>query len=355
MKFLSLMVAVAVVGTASLAEAGTHRHHSRHSDEPKTDKGAPQEPEPANDVECEGFDELALCPGGWPMVMADEAKHRVKCCGAAENGKCPECNRCKPGSFADSCCDCDDDELVDGFWKNMHEFHSGIHKDGSLIGERDLIDLIKKTKGEMDVNEELKIKDVYQQIMEHVVPDDAKTTSGLAQSGVVIKYLRENPEVVDHMIAENESPSEGEKQNALDHTKAVTPEWFGGMAGKFAGHLPPPIIRRTGNGLWEVLVPNFEHPENGYYPAVYRHSNAEAKSYVAEKLAESLEATAKKNQMTENIHNKAAENTDLLNEKTNGYKEGHSQTHQEKDANLGRNNNDLKSMIQEVMHTHGRK
>lgn len=335
MKFLSLMVAVAIVGSA-VTDASSHNHKSKSA--PKVDQGALQAEE---SIECEGFDELALCPGGWPMVMAEEARHRVKCCGAADMGKCVMCNRCKPGSFADSCCDCDDDELVDKFWKLIHEFHSGVHKDGSLIGERQLIELIRKTKGEMDVNEELKIKDVYQNIAEHIVADSEKTTSGLIQTAPVLKFLRENPEVVDHMLAENESPAEGEKQNALDHTKAVTPEWFGGMSGRFAGHLPPPIIRVTGNGLWEVLVPNFEHPENGYYPAVYRHSNAEAKAYVNQKLAESLQMNAKRDQMTENIQNKAAENTDLVNEKTNGYKQGSSQTKQQKDHNLGVSYNDL--------------
>lgn len=329
---MRFIVALALAAVA--AEANRHHHHN-DGGEDKSDKGAaPEDEGEEEDVECEGFDALALCPGGWPQVMGDEARHRVKCCGAADAGKCVLCNRCAHGSFADSCCVCDDAELVDKFWNLIHEYHQGIHSDGTLIGQRQLIDLVKKTKGEMDTEEELKIKDVYDQIMEHVVPDDQKTTSGLAPTSVFVKYLRENSEVVDHMLAENESPSEGEAQEALDHTKAVTPEWFGGMSGNFAGHLPPPIIRRTGNGLWEVLVPNFEHPENGYYPAVYRHSNQEAKSYVAEKKAEALQMEATKKGMQENIQNKAAENSDLLNEKTKGYTKGHKMTHQHKEAAL---------------------
>lgn len=303
----------------------------RGSDD-KRDKGTP-EAEEGDVVECEGFDALALCPGGWPMVPVDEATHRVKCCGVADSGKCALCHRCVEGSFVDGCCDCDDAGLVDNFWAAMHEFHSGIHEDGTVIGERQLINLIAKVKGDMDTAEELKVKEVYSGIMEHVVPDDAKTTSGLAPTDVVSRYLRENPEVVDHLLGETESPAEGEHQLELDHTKAVTPEWHG-ASGAWGSHLPPPIVRRTGNGLWEAMTPNFAHPENGYLPPKYFHSNQEARSYVASQKAAALTMEATKKSMQENIQNKAAENSDLLNEKTKGYTKGHHMTHQQKAAAL---------------------
>jgi hypothetical protein len=304
----------------------------RGSDD-KRDKGAVDDEAEGDAVECEGFDALALCPGGWPMIPVDEANHRVKCCGTADTGKCAICNRCVEGSFVDGCCDCDDAGVVDKFWTAMHEYHSGIHEDGTMIGERQLIKLIAGVKGDMSTPEELKIKETYSAIMEHVVPTNAKTTSGLAPTDVVSKYLRENPEVVDHILGETESPSDGEHQMELDHAKAVTPEWHG-ASGNWGSHLPPPIIRKTGNGLWEAMVPNFEHPENGYYPAVYRHSNQEAKAYVGEKKAEALQMEATKKGMTENIQNKAAENSDLLNEKTKGFTKGHKMTHQHKEAAL---------------------
>jgi hypothetical protein len=290
------------------------------------------------------------------MVTAEEAKHRVKCCGKAPSDNCEMCNRCKVGSFVDSCCTCDDDELVDAFWAAMHAFHHNpnTQADNTLIDERGFIDIIKGVKGEMDIEEEIKIKDVYSGFLVHVQEKSDTSTeavqgNGLADSAQFLTYLRENPDVVEHLLGENESPSEGERQLALDHTKAIIPEWFSGMEGQWAGHLPPPIIRKTQNGLWEVLVPNFEHPDNGYLPAVYRHSQQEAKAYVDEKKAEHLELEAKQAHMTHNVRAKAAENVDLIHHDRDsdghaGFKRYNDQTANNKAQNLVGNANERGSL-----------
>jgi len=354
------------------ALAHSHHHHSKHGavekDEAVDDVPDGATEENGDDVECENFDTYALCPGGWPMVTAEESKHRVKCCGKAPAEACEMCNRCKVGSFVDSCCTCDDDELVDAFWAAMHAFHhnANTQADNTLIDERGFLDIIKGVKGEMDIEEEFKIKDVYSGFLTHVqeVSDtatDAVQSSGLADSAQFLTYLRENPDVVEHLLGENESPSEGEKQLALDHTKAILPEWFSGMEGQWAGHLPPPIVRKTKNGLWEVLVPNFEHPDNGYLPAVYRHSQQEAKAYVDEKKAEHLEMEAKQANLTHNIQAKASENVGLVHSDRDsdghaGFKKFNDQTHGEKSQNLmtNANENGFAQLKSKIMKRHGK-
>lgn len=365
----------------ALAADHAHHHHSKANQEAAEEGGASVDsPEGAvseneDDIECESFDTYALCPGGWPMIDAEESKHRVKCCGKAPAEACEMCNRCKIGSFVDSCCTCDDDELVDAFWAAMHEYHhnSATQADNVLIDERGFVDMIRGVKGEMDLEEEIKIKDVYSNFLVHVqekgdTATEEVLTNGLADSAQFITYLRENPDVVEHLLGENESPSEGAKQLALDHTKAIIPEWYSGMEGQWAGHLPPPIIRKTKNGLWEVLVPNFEHPDNGYLPAVYRHSQQEAKAYVDEKKAEHLEMEAKQAHLTHNIRAKASENVDLVHSDRDsdghaGFKKYSDQTANDKMQNLVGNANEagtlknhaLNEIKSRVMRRHGRK
>lgn len=291
------------------------------------------------DVDCEGFDTYALCPGGWPNVPADEARHRVKCCGNAEAGKCPLCNRCKIGTFEDGCCTCDDDELVNKFWQLMHMAHHNpnTQADNTGITEREFVDLVAECRGEMDAGEELKVKDVYSSVAMHVLGPNQKTTSGLIPYEPLITFLRESPDIVEHIIGEGESPSEGAYQLALDHTKAIIPEWFSGLNGEWGGHLPPPIMRKQ-NGMWMILVPNFAHPSEGYMPAVYRHSHQEAKAYIAEKKAEYLQQEAKQEELTHNIRAKAAENVDLVHHDRQdgkaGFKQYNDMTKADKDMNL---------------------
>lgn len=353
MKLLVVCVLSCVLVGALAAD---HSHHHKHGAVEKEEAvddvpdGAVEEN--GDDIECENFDTYALCPGGWPMIPAEESQHRVKCCGKAPAEACEMCNRCKVGSFVDSCCTCDDDELVDAFWAAMHAFHhnANTQADNTLIDERGFIDIIKGVKGEMDIEEEFKIKDVYSGFLTHVqeVSDtatDAVQSSGIADSAQFLTYLRENPDVVEHLLGENESPSEGERQLALDHTKAIIPEWFSGMEGQWAGHLPPPIVRKTKNGLWEVLVPNFEHPDNGYLPAVYRHSQQEAKAYVDEKKAEHLTLEAKQAEQTHNIRAKASENVDLVHSDRDsdghaGFKRYNDSTGADKSQNLVGNANE---------------
>jgi hypothetical protein len=362
---------LSVVAVGALASSQHHHHHSKAAEKGAARDDVPDGAESDNgdDIECESFDTYALCPGGWPMVTAEEAKHRVKCCGKAPSDGCEMCNRCKVGSFVDSCCTCDDDELVDAFWAAMHAFHHNpnTQADNTLIDERGFIDIIKSVKGEMDIEEEIKIKDVYSNFLTHVqelqnTDTEAVQGNGLADSAQFLTFLRENPDVVTHLLGENESPSEGEKQLALDHTKAILPEWFSGMEGTWAGHLPPPIVRKTQNGLWEVLVPNFEHPDNGYYPAVYRHSQQEAKAYVDQKKAEHLEMEAKQADMTHNIRAKAAENVDLVHSDRDsdghaGFKRYNDMTAGDKAQNLVGNANEagFVALKSKVMRKHGKK
>jgi hypothetical protein len=372
MKVLVVCLLSCVLVGALAAEHAHHHHHrggATEADEAKDDVPDGAVEETGDDVECENFDTYALCPGGWPMITAEEAKHRVKCCGKAPAENCEMCNRCKVGSFVDSCCTCDDDELVDAFWAAMHAFHHNpnTQADNNIIDERGFIDIIKGVKGEMDVEEEIKIKDVYSGFLTHVqeksdTATEAVQSNGLADSSQFITYLRENPDVVEHLLGENESPSEGEKQLALDHTKAIIPEWFSGMEGQWAGHLPPPIVRKTKNGLWEVLVPNFEHPDNGYLPAVYRHSQQEAKAYVDEKKAEHLQLEAKQAHATHNIRAKAAENVDLVHSDRDsdghaGFKRYSDQTAGDRAQNLVGNANEagLSEVRARVMKRHGRR
>jgi len=242
--------------------------------------------------------------------------------------------------MGDGCCTCDDDELVDKFWMLMHQMHHNPNTQADNVGidERGFVDLVKEVRGEMDKGEELKVKDVYEAVMMHVVGTDAKATNGLIPMEPLITFLRENPDIVEHIIGEGEAPSEGSYQLALDHTKAIIPEWFSGLNVGFGSHLPPPIIRKQA-GMWMVLVPNFIHPENGYYPAVYRHSHQEAKAYVAQKKAEYLEQEAKQEELTHNIRAKASENVDLVHHdrqdsEIGGYKNYNSQTAAEKERNL---------------------
>merc|ERR1719224_386901 len=101
----------------------------------------------------------------------------------------------------------------------MHAFHHNpnTQADNNIIDERGFIDIIRGVKGEMDVEEEIKIKDVYSGFLTHVqetddTSTDAVASSGLADSSQFLTYLRENPDVVEHLLGENESPSEGEKQ-----------------------------------------------------------------------------------------------------------------------------------------------
>lgn len=291
------------------------------------------------DVDCEGFDTLALCPGGWPSVTAAEAQHRVKCCGAAEAGKCPMCNRCKVGTFENSCCICDDDELVNKFWGLFNQAHYNPNTQADNVGlsERDFVDLVAQVRGEMDKTEQLKVKDVYQAVAMHVMGFDQRATNGLLPFAPLATFLKENPDIVDHIIGEGESPSEGQYTLALDHTKAITPEWFDMLGhGNWGGHIPPPIIRRTSNGLWMVLVPNFVHPENGYLPAVYRHSNQDAKAYVAEKKAEYLEQESKQAQLTQMARGQAATAVGLIHH-DRGAKSGMHRYNDQTDAERHRN------------------
>jgi len=377
MKVLSLCLLSCVL-VGAMASSQHHHHHNKaravEEEEAVDDVPDGATEDSGDDVECENFDTYALCPGGWPMVTAEEAKHRVKCCGKAPAEECEMCNRCKVGSFVDSCCTCDDDELVDAFWAAMHAFHHNpnTQADNNIIDERGFIDIIRGVKGEMDIEEEIKIKDVYSGFLTHVqeVTDtstEAVQGSGLADSSQFLTYLRENPDVVEHLLGENESPSEGEKQLALDHTKAIIPEWFSGMEGQWAGHLPPPIVRKTKNGLWEVLVPNFEHPDNGYLPAVYRHSQQEAKAYVDEKKAEHLEMEAKQSTMTHNIRAKAAENVDLVHSDRDsdghaGFKRYNDMTSGDQSQNLVGNANEagtranhaFTQLKSKIMKKHGR-
>lgn len=366
-----------LLSLVALAFGHVHHHHTRYAEKDAARSNAPAGAvsDEGDDVECEGFDTYALCPGGWPMIDAEEAKHRVKCCGKAPTTNCELCNRCKHGSFVDSCCTCDDDELVNAFWEAMHEFHHNpnTQADNTLISERQFINLIASVKGEMDIEEEVKIKDVYSNFLTHVQEkrdsnQEAVETNGLADSAAFLTYLRSNPDVVDHLIGENESPSEGDRQLALDHTKAVIPEWFSGQEGQWAGHLPPPIIRKTKNGLWEVLVPNFNHPGNGYLPAVYRHSQQEAKAYVDEKKAEHLLLESRQAHMTHNIRAKASEHVDLVHHDRHsdghaGYKKYNDQTVAEQHQNLvgnanergGTNNHSFASLKSKIMKKHGKK
>jgi len=389
MKVLVVCLLSCVLVGALASNDHDHHHHHNHNhnhnhkavDSSDEEEGAASVDSPdgavqttGDDIECEDFDTYALCPGGWPMIEADQAKKRVKCCGKAPADNCEMCNRCKLGSFADSCCVCDDDELVDAFWAAMTAFHhnKATQADNVLIDERGFIDIIKGVKGEMDVEEEIKIKDIYSDFLVHVqeksdVATEEVLTNGLADSNQFITYLRENPDVVTHLVGENESPSEGAKQLALDHTKAIIPEWYSGVEGSWAGHLPPPIIRVSTNGLWEVLVPNFEHPDNGYLPAVYRHSQPEAKAYVDEKLAEHLQMEAKQASLTLNQRAKASENIDLIHSDRDsdghaGFKNYEHQTANDKAQNLvgnanerGTLNNHVFLSKKSVMKKHGHK
>lgn len=293
------------------------------------------------DVDCEGFDPFALCVGGWPGITAAEARHRVKCCPQTAKGHCPLCNRCKVGTFENGCCTCDDDELINKFWSLFHQAHynPNTQEDNVGITEREFVDLVAQVRGEMDRGEELKVKDVYQAVAMHVMGFNSRATNGLLPFAPLATFLKENPDIVDHIIGEGESPSEGQYTLALDHTSAITPEWFDMVgSGSFGGHLPPPIIRRTSNGLWMVLVPNFVHPENGYLPAVYRHSNQDAKAYVAVKKAEYLEQEAKQEEMTHDIRGKAATNVDLVHHDRGrderGFKRYNDMTDAQKHRNL---------------------
>lgn len=197
----------------------------------------------------------------------------------------------------------------------------------------------------MDAAEELKIKDVYENILTHLVPDAKKSSSGLAYLEIFIRALKDNEDIVQHLLGETESPAEGTAQLAFDHTKAITPEWFKLDAGGFGDNLPPPVVRLSRNGLWEAKVPNFEHPEHGYYPSVYKHTAAEAKAYVNEKKAEALELYAKKQEWEYKIQEKAAENTELA---TGG-------KYKDRDYNGDGDNFDKHQKVHRVLHQKGQK